>query len=524
MAQELRKSVWIFIEFMMLASLTFSAVALDFETLFMPGDVISGHAEFETECSNCHYRFKKGSQDKLCLDCHKETAQDFNTKKGFHGRSKTVQRSDCKTCHTEHAGRDADIIQLNQTSFNHTITDFKLEGAHRGVSCKSCHTAGNKYAEAPSACFDCHENDEPHKGNLGKQCDDCHKTESWQDFQYDHDKTDFPLQGKHDKVSCHSCHVNEQYKDIPQDCNSCHSLNDVHNGNNGNKCEDCHSPNNWDESEFDHQRDTDFSLNGRHKKVSCNACHIDPVADRKPPADCYSCHKHDDQHQGRNGRKCQSCHNEKSWHKSRFNHDTKTDFPLRGKHKKLTCTSCHHGDVYKEELSTRCIDCHRSDDVHKGQEGDNCSRCHQESGWSDKVMFDHDLTSFPLIGLHASTPCEECHLSSEFRNTVIECYACHARDDEHRKTLGTKCENCHNPNAWGLWEFDHNLQTDFKLDGAHEELGCNQCHIKPVSSDIKQSSSCHACHEQDDEHRGRFGRSCERCHNTETFSDVSIIR
>lgn len=528
MAQDLRKVVWkivwVVAQIMMLTLMTFTARAMEFETLFMPGEVIEGHADLESECTKCHSRFKKASQKKLCLDCHEETALDIKSKKGFHGRNKLVDRSDCKSCHTEHKGRDADVVQLNQTTFDHKLTDFELDGVHTGVSCKSCHKPDKIYAEAPSACFDCHGEQEPHKGNLGEQCEDCHSSKSWQDFKYDHDKTDFPLEGKHQDVSCHSCHINEQYEDIPQDCNSCHYLNDVHSGRNGTQCEDCHSPEKWDESKFDHKRDTEFALKGKHKKVSCNACHVDPVADKKPPKDCFSCHKNDDQHQGRNGKKCESCHNEKSWQTSRFDHDKETDFPLRGKHKDLICSSCHRGDIYEEELSTSCVDCHRADDVHKGQEGEDCSQCHQESGWSDKVAFDHDLTRFPLIGLHATTPCEECHISSEYQNTVMDCYSCHKKDDDHKLTLGPKCGMCHNPNAWGLWEFDHNTQTDFKLENAHEEVLCAQCHLRPTTTEVKQYSSCYSCHQLDDTHRGRFGRSCERCHNTESFSDVSIAR
>ena len=51
------------------------------------------------------------------------------------------------------------------------------------------------------------------------------------------------------------------------------------------------------------------------------------------------------------------------------------------------------------------------DDVHKGQVGKKCERCHNQSGWTKEVFFDHDLARFPLIGIHAITPCEECHLS-----------------------------------------------------------------------------------------------------------------
>jgi hypothetical protein len=113
-------------------------------------------------------------------------------------------------------------------------------------------------------------------------------------------------------------------------------------------------------------------------------------------------------------------------------------------------------------------------------------------------------------------------MSAAFQDTESECNACHKDDDEHKASLGPACQLCHNPNDWGIWLFEHDTQTDFKLDGAHKDLGCDRCHYKPVKLKVDQSSNCHACHEHDDTHRGRFGRQCERCHNTENFNDVTL--
>ena len=38
-------------------------------------------------------------------------------------------------------------------------------------------------------------------------------------------------------------------------------------------------------------------------------------------------------------------------------------------------------------------------------------------------------------------------------------------DDEHRTMLGEDCHQCHNPNSWAIWDFDHTEQTRFALDG-----------------------------------------------------------
>ncbi|TCK18046.1 hypothetical protein DFR30_1305 [Thiogranum longum] len=497
-------------------------LAADIETLLMPGKVIEGHKKLESDCSQCHLRFRKGTQEQLCLDCHKEVSADIANSKGFHGQIDGIKNRTCKSCHSEHLGRNADIVQLDPLTFNHTKTDFHLKGAHTTIACTTCHLAGKTWSEAPSACNDCHKESDPHKGNLGSKCNDCHTPARWDRFEFDHDSTDFQLLGAHKKVRCASCHVNERYEDTPDRCNSCHAINDVHAGANGNKCETCHNEKSWDKTDFDHG-DTDFPLRGKHRKVRCEACHTDPVKDKKPETECIACHRSDDAHHGNYGKQCDSCHSEKSWSTTRFDHDRKTDFALTGKHKTISCVACHQGDIQQEELSTSCLSCHAGDDVHHGQEGKACERCHQTQSWSERIVFDHDLTRFPLLGLHATAPCEECHTSAAFRDTSRSCISCHRDDDDHKSTLGTNCQQCHNPNSWSAWQFDHAEQTGFRLEGAHEDLSCKDCHTTPTEDALPATAnSCNSCHRADDIHKGRFGRNCARCHNTERFSDVHI--
>jgi hypothetical protein len=496
--------------------------AADIETLLMPGEVIAGHAEYETECSKCHTRFSKRSQTRLCRDCHEDIDADIEAATGFHGRHKGIADQACKTCHTEHKGRSADIVQLNRATFDHRDTDFALQGGHATVSCASCHLPDKKFAEAGITCLDCHGDEDPHDGQLGEQCDDCHSPKAWADLDFDHDSTDFALRGKHRDASCKSCHLASSYKDTAAECNACHYLDDRHNGRNGTACGDCHSADKWSDTDFDHDKDTEFALRGGHRDVACEGCHTPALGTKQPESDCYACHRNDDQHRGRYGRKCETCHRERGWAKARFDHDRNTDFALEGAHSELTCAACHQGTITKQELATDCYSCHRSDDVHHGQEGKQCQRCHRASGWADKVIFEHDLTSFPLLGLHATAPCEECHLSAAFQDSERECIACHEQDDTHKASLGPDCAQCHNPNGWGVWIFDHDRQTEFKLDGKHKDLGCGACHYKPAKSGIELSARCQACHAHDDAHRGGFGRNCERCHSTKGFSDVEI--
>ncbi len=100
---------------------------------------------------------------------------------------------------------------------------------------------------------------------------------------------------------------------------------------------------------------------------------------------------------------------------------------------------------------------------------------------------------------------------------------CHESDDEHKRRLGPQCGSCHNPNGWSLWRFDHDSQTHFKLDGAHQGLECHACHREPMEKKTRQSMACSSCHMKDDVHRGGFGQYCQRCHITKSFEEIHII-
>lgn len=504
------------------------AHAASLEMLLMPGEVIEGHAKYEAECTLCHGRFSSKDQKVLCLDCHKKVNKDVTSDKGLHGRMPGISERECKTCHTEHKGRAYDVVGLDKATFDHSATDFELKGKHKGVQCGRCHVSKKKgepvkFRAAAGQCLDCHKKDDVHKGRLGKKCGDCHSASSWhKESSFDHEKTDFPLRGAHKEVSCASCHPNERYKDISTRCYGCHSINDVHRGNYGEKCKDCHSQKDWKKVKFDHEKDTKYPLKGRHKQVSCGACHGSDVY-TKLKTDCKSCHKADDFHRGRYGEKCEDCHSEKKWAEVSFDHDKDTDYLLRGRHAKAPCFACHRADIYAE-LGRDCLSCHRADDVHKGQQGKRCDSCHNEKSWSKKVSFDHDITAFPLLGMHALASCADCHISKSYKDAKKGCNDCHGDDGKHKGRLGTDCALCHNPNSWKVWRFDHNKQTDFKLDGAHKKSHCYACHRQPVKGRLDLPSTCYQCHEDDDAHRGSFGQRCERCHTTEVFDDIRFQR
>ena len=566
-----------------------TASADTIESVMMPGKVIQGHVKWEDNCQKCHKKFDKEGQNTLCKDCHKDINKDVAEKKGFHGKMKEAKN--CAECHTEHKGRGASIVTLDEKTFKHTQTDFQLKGGHLGdkVKCADCHKPKTKYRDAPLTCIGCHKKDDKHKATLGDKCADCHVEKSWKDITFDHNKSNFPLKGAHaeTKIKCSDCHKDNNFKQTPKDCYSCHkkdddhkgvfgqkcadchaeknwkeahfdhkqqeghfALNgkhdmakcsschksagqklpqtcigchrsdDKHNGTLGEKCADCHNERSWKKTDFDHDKDTKFPLRDKHKAVKCDACHTTGgLKYEKLPTDCFGCHKKDDVHKGKLGSKCEDCHTARDWKKDTFNHD-KTHFPLLGKHKPLKCESCHiHG--LEEKLQTSCSNCHQKDDVHKGAEGKKCEDCHTEATWKVKD-FDHNKTKFPLLGKHGPVDCKKCHLTGKFTEAKKDCYSCHVKDDVHKKQLGTLCEDCHNVRDWKVWDFNHDTRTKFKLTGGHKNINCLDCHRTTFTGKVKQSPTCYSCHASDDVHGGSFGPQCDRCHVDTNFKEIRV--
>lgn len=494
-----------------------------FKKLMMPGELHRTHAKFEHECDSCHGTSSTDSSAKsLCLDCHKDIATDLTGALGFHGRSALVKTGECQACHSDHLGREGDIVNFDIDHFDHSLSDFQLDGGHLGLTCKACHAEDKKFRDTPTECVSCHLKDDRHKGAFKQSCADCHTTQKWKDSSFDHDSTDFALLGKHQQTSCKACHPDQKYVGTPKECVSCHIINDVHGGNNGKECKSCHQQQDWQKIIFDHNTDTDFSLHGGHVDVSCHACHIRPVFTEKPGNTCVDCHKNDDQHRGLNGTNCKVCHAETHWSDTNFEHNSDTDFELQGKHIDLSCTSCHPLGSNHNQARKACIDCHSKDDVHKGQLSHQCDTCHNQIDWPDKVRFDHELSNFPLVGMHAIASCGSCHAAATFHDAKSACIDCHLNDDFHERTLGADCASCHNPNDWLLWQFDHGLQTTFPLEGAHEGLSCSACHIEAAKNKVEQDSACYACHAQDDKHQGKYGRQCKTCHLATDFAQIRV--
>lgn len=527
-----------------------------------PGPLSQDHAHLEglRNCTQCHDIGNK-VPDSKCLACHDEIQTLIDANRGFHASSE-VRRGACIDCHSDHHGRKFEMARFSEDDFDHNKTGYKLEGEHAKIDCNSCHRPENisdrdirsregTFLGLDQACLSCH--DDFHQGTLSKNCTSCHNFEAFRPASiFDHDDTEFPLAGMHKDVDCASCHEVtirsgrefQKFSDVNfSDCVSCHD--DPHNRQLPGKCTQCHTVDGFDnfigQRRFNH-RQTNFQLKGKHKSVSCFACHqasSNPLAifqdnKRVVEQDCIACHE--DEHDGKFGNDCAKCHQETGFRDLKsmdfFDHSV-TDFPLEGKHMAVECRDCHE-ESYTEPMDfSTCMSCH--EDFHDGQFAEpepmrDCASCHTVQGF-DHTLYgfeEHMLTAFPLEGAHMATPCFSCHLDGEdwvFKDLSTDCYSCH--EDIHDGFISESyypekdCTACHSSEGWAEITFDHGC-TGWPLEGQHANVSCRSCHFsEDETTDFTQnfanlSNDCIECH--DHNHGNQFEingiTNCTRCHNS----------
>jgi hypothetical protein len=400
-------------------------------------------------------------RDPACRSCHDDA----------HRGTRLAARP-CGACHGQEGFRPA-------PGFAHGDTGFALEGAHASLSCDACHPA-----QAPSParalrlgpakgtdCASCHR--DPHQGRLGASCARCHASTSWKQAAmkaaapgFAHDRTRFPLRGRHVGVACASCHAPGR------------GLRLAHA-----RCSDCHAD-----------------------------AHLGQLAHRED--------------RGR----CEACHDEDGFVPARFGVDehAKTAYPLEGAHLAVACDACHPSRLAREitaaargpgggrrtvslrRPSTRCADCHA--DPHRGEVDaragtGGCASCHRVSSWAD-TTFDHRATRFALTGAHAGVACAGCHPRAgdpprpRLLGTPLACAGCHR--DPHAGQFAdggaTLCERCHTTTDLRAARFDHEKDAAFALAGAHARLACSACHREEARDGVRfvrykpLGRACRDCH------------------------------
>ena len=248
--------------------------------------------------------------------------------------------------------------------------------------------------------------------------------------------------GKQVQISkCLDCHT--EIKRLIDENRGYHSSSEVK----GKDCWDCHSEHhgrnfkivNFSSKGFDHSK-AGFILTGKHSEIKCEDCHkrqfiqSPEVLLRKNTLlglsqNCKTCHE--DVHKGSLGDNCGSCHNTTGFNKvDNFDH-SKTKFKLTGAHANVNCIKCHPTETINGKQVPKltgipfssCESCHK--DIHLGKFGKDCQSCHVTTGFKiiNQKAFDHNKTSYPLIGKHQSVICSKCHGDdSKFKTPASKLY------------------------------------------------------------------------------------------------------
>lgn len=401
------------------------------------------------ECAACH------------ADPHRGTMKSADGERG------------CAGCHGQESWKAS-------RPFDHATTRFPLDAVHAPVACAKCHRpespvpAGERVLvfdqfrgrAAPPGCASCHR--DPHEGRLGADCARCHSGPSFRQADrraFDHDRTAYPLRGRHRAVACERCHGADATRAIArfERCESCHR--DPHFGQLAEAspaCDTCHAVEGWTPARYglaEHER-ARFPLAGAHRAVPCSSCHAEAAAAELPPPfrrataertrrfrfaaiDCAACHR--DPHEGELDRwagdqGCLACHDLERWRPAAFDH-ARTRFALAGGHARVACDGCHpRGEAGQRRFAGRpldCAGCHR--DEHAGQlaraGATDCARCHGVERFRPAPGFDHARTRYPLDGAHARVPCASCHPRERIDGRDVvrysprprECAGCHGR-------------------------------------------------------------------------------------------------
>ena len=286
---------------------------------------------------------------------------------------------------------------------------------------------------------------------------------------------------------------------------------------------------------FDHYQ-TGFDLEGAHRSVPCESCHVRGIF-KGTPKECGFCHDGTGIYaeSARSVRhpltteNCESCHVVSNW----------AAIPAVDHVEVLgSCSSCHNGQL-AEGMPP--------DHVQTSQE---CDICHSDVSWT-AVIFDHDGITAGCIGCHngvdatgkstqhlpTTNICEDCH-SVNFWEPVVTmdhsqvlgaCESCHdgqratGKDPDHIRS-SDQCDACHTTQAWLPAGFDHTSVAPGTCAGCHD----GQTATGQNSGHFQTSTSCDDCHTTDFwvphtfmhsgllfeplDHRGNL--ECTRCHRS----------
>jgi hypothetical protein len=311
---------------------------------------------------------------------------------------------------------------------------------------------------------------------------------------------------------------------------------------------------------FDHLT-TGFELDGLHRDLPCEACHLNAVF-KGTPRDCGTCHITG----------------------SRFNATPKSATHIPSTN---NCAACHNTISFRpyvhfehREVLGTCVACHNGVTAQgKGPShpatSQECEACHTVISWNPPKAVDHTQIPLAVAGFciichngvqasgkpadHIATnlECGDCHLTTSWAGASFDhtgittgCASCHngtkavGKQGGHMPTSAL-CENCHTTGigtkspSWVPSGFDHTQMTvqtcqtchsgNVKISGGFVS-GQPTNHVPPIPSLV----DCSVCHGNTPTaetwsvlaasiptlHSGLSVNNCLMCHAGQTFAGV----
>jgi hypothetical protein len=270
--------------------------------------------------------------------------------------------------------------------FDHALTGFLLDGAHRELRCESCHANG-QFRGTPRECATCHSPGNrmaatfkpPRHLASAEPCQACHRTAAWRPASYSHAAAS--------PGRCASCHNGVAAAGKPAG----HIATTT-------SCDACHRTSAWRPASFSHVNVA---------PGTCASCHNGATATGKPATHLPTTAS------------CDACHRTTAWKPASFSHANVAPG---------TCASCHNGATATGKPAGHFVTTR------------SCDSCHRTTAWTPATAYSH---LSPAYKQHAAgVACRACHTTN---NEVIawrfsayrpDCAGCHAnrfQPGEHLK-------------------------------------------------------------------------------------------
>jgi len=489
-------------------------------------------------CASCHLNGVTKGTPQTCSSCHWVRRQD--------DPYRTLLGSQCEQCHR--------TSSWTAVRWDHAeATGMPLNPSHKMLDCTSCHK-NRVFTGANGSCVSCHRKDydatsTPNHAAAGfsTQCTECHKPSdaAFNQTRFNHNAA-FPLVGLHAAQNCASCHVNGRYQGTPRDCVGCHRPNydrttkpNHASAGFSTSCDGCHKPTDtiWKGATASINHNAFFPLAGLHATADCASCHTNGRY-AGTPRDCVGCHRTNyDRTTSPNhaaagyATTCDSCHraSDTAWRGGAVvNHNA--FFPLVGQHAAAVCTTCHLNNRY-QGTPRDCVGCHRtnydrttSPNHAAAGYSTSCESCHRATDAAWKGAAVNHYAFFPLVGLHATAACTQCHVGNVYKGTPRDCVGCHRTTYDKTTSpnhaaagYSTACDTCHRA-AEGTWTgaaVNHN--AFFPLVGNHAVAACATCHVNNRYQGTPRD--CVGCHRTNYDRTtspnhaaAGYATTCDSCH------------